>query len=471
MRDSQHVFFFGLMAQGHLIPFLDMADVMCGRGVMVTRISTPLNGTILAKALDHLRTDLGLEINIKVFKFPGLDSGVPENCETVDFIASNSRGEANMFCDFLRASCILQRPFADEQLLDETKPNGVIADLFFPWATETAGKMSVPRLAFHGSSFFAMCAPANLRCSSPRGTLPEEAESVVIAGLPHRIEVLRSQMPPADKSMGDLFGRIRESELKSYGLLVNSFFELEPDYVRHYREIIGRRAWHIGPLSLRIDTGANDSSSTLIRWLDSKSPGSVVYLCFGSMLDFNTAQLREIALGLEASGRPFVWVVKGAGNEWVPEGFLEEIKGAKGLIIKGWAPQVLILDHIGIGAFVTHCGWNSAMEGVCAGVPMVTWPMYAEQFYNEKLVTQVLKSGANVGSLQWNRAMCHGAVKREVLCKALKRVMGSEEVEDNRSRSRAKDFKEMAKRAVEEGGSSYSDYCTLMEDISSWLCN
>ena len=69
----------------------------------------------------------------------------------------------------------------------------------------------------------------------------------------------------------------------------------------------------------------------------------------------------------------------------------------KGLIIRGWAPQVLILDHEAVGGFMTHCGWNSTIESIAAGVPMVTWPLYAEQFCNEKLVKDVLKIGVDVG--------------------------------------------------------------------------
>ena len=88
-----------------------------------------------------------------------------------------------------------------------------------------------------------------------------------------------------------------------------------------------------------------------------------------------------------------------------------------GLIIRGWAPQVLILDHEAIGAFVTHCGWNSTLEGITAGKPMVTWPIFAEQFYNEKLVTDVLKTGVGVGVKEWLRV--HGDhVKSEAVEKS-----------------------------------------------------
>eukprot|EP00268_Persea_americana_P049914 TRINITY_DN5392_c0_g1_i1.p1 TRINITY_DN5392_c0_g1~~TRINITY_DN5392_c0_g1_i1.p1 ORF type:complete len:228 (-),score=50.92 TRINITY_DN5392_c0_g1_i1:11-694(-) len=202
-------------------------------------------------------------------------------------------------------------------------------------------------------------------------------------------------------------------------------------------------------------------------WLGSREPGSVLYVCFGSLCQLSGAQLMEIAVALEASGRPFIWVVKNTDRmeeEWTPDGFEERMKG-KGLIIRGWAPQVVILNHPAVGGFVTHCGWNSVLEGVSAGVPMVTWPMFAEQFYNEKLITRVLRTGVEVGTKVWARSKeTRPMMKREVIERAVAQLMGGGDDADERRR-RARELGEKAKKAVENGGSSYMDLDRLIEDL------
>ncbi|KAI8532763.1 hypothetical protein RHMOL_Rhmol11G0239300 [Rhododendron molle] len=115
--------------------------------------------------------------------------------------------------------------------------------------------------------------------------------------------------------------------------------------------------------------------------------------------------------------------------------------------------------------FVTHCGWNSTLEGVSAGVPMVTWPVFAEQFYNEKLMTEILRIGVSVGNKKWSMKMNNG-VRREEIGKTVRQVMVGEEAEEMRNKARG--FKEMAKKAIEEGGSSYADLNGLIRELSSY---
>ncbi|CAN4112173.1 unnamed protein product [Withania somnifera] len=461
-----HFFFFPMMAQGHMIPTLDMAKLVASRGVKATIITTPLNESVFSKVIQRNKN-----LGIRLIKFPAVENDLPEDCERLDLIPSDDK-----LPNFFKAAATMQESL--EQLIQECRPNCLVSDMFFPWTTDTAAKFNIPRIVFHGTSYFALSAVDSLRLNKPFKNVSSDSETFVVPNLPHEIKLTRSKLSPFEQSdeesvMSQMVKAVRDADSKSYGVIFNSFYELEPDYVEHYTKVLGRKNWAIGPLSLcnrdiedKAERGKKSSidKHECLKWIDSKKSSSIVYVCFGSVANFTTSQLQELALGLEASGQDFIWVVRTDNEDWLPKGFEERTKG-KGLIIRGWAPQVLILDHESVGAFVTHCGWNSTLEGISAGVPLVTWPVFAEQFLNEKLVTEIMRTGAAVGSVQWKRSASEG-VKREAIANAIKRVMVSEEAEGFRNRAKA--YKELARQAIEEGGSSYSGLTTLLQDISSY---
>ncbi|KAJ4716280.1 Glycosyltransferase [Melia azedarach] len=474
------VFFFPFMAHGHMIPSLDMAKLFGSRGVKTSVITTPANALYLSKAIERAN-EMGVEIDMKLIKFPSVEAGLPEGCENVDAITSNGGRNMELVLKFFMATTKLQQPL--ELLLKECKPDCLVADMFFPWATDAAAKYGIPRLVFHGTSFFSLCVMRCMALYEPHKKVSSDSEPFLVPNLPGDIKFTRNQLPDnmkqddAETHITRLMEAVRESDMKSYGIVVNSFYELEPAYADYYRNVLGRKAWHVGPVSLcnrKIEDKAlrgkqaSIDEQECLKWLNSKKPNSVIYVCFGSVANFTSAQLMEIALALEASELQFIWVVRRnkIGEEekedWLPEGFEKRMEG-KGLIIRGWAPQVLILDHEAVGGFVTHCGWNSTVEGVTAGVPMVTWPVAAEQFYNEKLVTEVLKIGVAVGIQKWSR-IAGDLVNKETIEKVVKDIMVGEKAEEMRSRAKA--FGEMAKRAVDKGGSSYSDLDALIEELS-----
>jgi hypothetical protein len=186
-----------------------------------------------------------------------------------------------------------------------------------------------------------------------------------------------------------------------------------------------------------------------------------VFLSFGSMGRFSKAHLNEIAIGLEKSEQRFLWVVRSDLNseklsldELLPEGFLERTKG-KGMVVRNWAPQGAILSHDSIGGFVTHCGWNSVLEAICEGVPMVTWPLYAEQRLNKFILVDEMKV-----ALKLNESK-DGFVSRTELENRIKELMDSDKGKE--IRKRIFNMKISAKEAREEGGSSHVALNKLVE--------
>ena len=168
-------------------------------------------------------------------------------------------------------------------------------------------------------------------------------------------------------------------------------------------------------------------------------------------------------MGLADSGANFVWVV-GDKNAPLP---LPEIDGAapcRWLVVKGWAPQVAVLRHAAVGAFVTHCGWGAVTEAAAAGVPVLAWPVFAEQFYNEALVVGLAGTGVSMGAERgyvWGGEALGGVVVgREAVAERVRSAMADEAL-----RGRAREVGERARWAVEAGGSSYEAVGALLEDV------
>lgn len=183
-------------------------------------------------------------------------------------------------------------------------------------------------------------------------------------------------------------------------MLVNTIQELETSGLDMLRASFGVQTWAIGPILAAPDPSKSqdDDDTSIIRWLDAHPRRSVLYISFGSQNSISIRQMAELALGLEASGRPFVWAVRppvgfdpkdGFDPGWLPAGFEDRMaRAGRGLVVRGWAPQARILAHPSTGAFLTHCGWNSILESLRHGVPLLGWPVGAEQFFNAMVVVE-----------------------------------------------------------------------------------
>ena len=234
--DSLHMFFFPFLAHGHMIPLVDMAKLFAAKGVRATILTTPLNAPIISKAIEKTKTHQGKEIQIQTLKFLGTEFGLPEGCEHCDSLPS-----PNLFPAFIMATALLQEPF--EQLLHQQRPNCVVADMFFPWTTDSADKFGIPRLVFHGISFFSLCASQIMSLYQPYNNTSSDTELFVIPNFPGEIKMTRLQeanfFRKDDVDSSRFWKQIYESEVRSYGVVVNSFYELEKDYADHYRKELG----------------------------------------------------------------------------------------------------------------------------------------------------------------------------------------------------------------------------------------
>ncbi|CAM0905975.1 unnamed protein product [Alopecurus aequalis] len=266
--------------------------------------------------------------------------------------------------------------------------------------------------------------------------------------------------------------------MEADGVIINTATELEQSILaaiadgRCTQGIPAPKIYPIGPvLSLSLNPAA-EQPHECVRWLDAQPPASVVLLCFGSA-GFSTAtQAHEVAHGLERSGHRFLWVLRGppaAGTlqptdanlgELLPDGFLERTK-EKGMVWPTKAPQKEILAHAAVGGFVTHGGWNSTLESLWFGVPMVPWPLYAEQHLNA--FTLVAYMGVAV-AMEVDRKR-NNFVEASELERAVKALMDGDTEDGRKAREKATEMKAACRKAVEQGGSSYSALGSLSEDL------
>lgn len=262
------------------------------------------------------------------------------------------------------------------------------------------------------------------------------------------------------------------------GILMNTWQDLEPAATKAVREdgILGRftkaEVYSVGPL---VRTVEKKPEAAVLSWLDGQPAESVVYVSFGSGGTMSEVQMREVALGLELSQQRFVWVVRppcegdASGSffevsnggdvalNYLPEGFVKRTE-AVGVVVPMWAPQAEILGHPATGGFVTHCGWNSVLESVLNGVPMVAWPLYAEQKMNAFMLSEELGVAVRV-------AEEGGVVRREQVAELVRRVMVDEE--GFGMRKKVKELKVSGEKALSKVGSSHHWLCQMSKDCEA----
>lgn len=251
----------------------------------------------------------------------------------------------------------------------------------------------------------------------------------------------------------------------SRGLIFNTFEDLEEPALATIRQDFPIPIFPIGPFHKCFPAASSSSPlstqhQSCISWLNSQAPKSVVYVSFGTLATIKEAELLEIAWGLANSKQPFLWVVRPesihGGSEWLellPSDFLQNLNG-RGHIVK-WAPQKEVLTHAAIGVFWTHSGWNSTLESICEGVPMICMSCFTDQMVNAKYVSDVWKIG-----LQLQQGAERGDIERTI-----RKLMVEKEGEEIRDRSLK--LMKKANLCFKQDGSSYQSLDDLVKHILS----
>ena len=253
----------------------------------------------------------------------------------------------------------------------------------------------------------------------------------------------------------------------SYGMVVDSFYELEPvfsDFVN--KECPPNKSFCVGPLCLAEPSLTSyleaQGKPNWIQWLDHKLEEKlpVLYVAFGSQAEISAEQVLELAAGLEESMADFLWII--TKKEWVlPDGYEEVVKN-RGMVVREWVDQREILMHESVKGFLSHCGWNSVLESISAGVPILAWPLMAEQPLNARMVVEEVKVGLRV---ETSDGLVKGFVKKEGLVKMVKELMAGEKGEE--VRRKVEEMAAAARKAVEEGGSSWYTLESLIDEMCS----
>eukprot|EP01018_Ginkgo_biloba_P035971 Gb_19126 [translate_table: standard] len=460
-------------AQGHVNPLMNFAKLLAFRGFFITFINTEwTENRIFNKPEDAAAASIRLEQQGLKFRFLSVPDGLPPE-----------HGRVGNLPELIPA--LQKLSAALEKLLRSVDDNVppitcIVTDSLMSCTHQVATNLRLPRVVFCTMCAAASIAQCNSRLLLSKGYIPfngkEAAKSPenLITCLPGKIPPLW----PTDllsfyhtrDAMFDIM--LYESDIQHNAdyVLVNSFEELEG------KEIVeglsnGYPALAIGPVFLPNffeDRGSFTSmweeDRNRLQWLDTQKTASVLYVSFGSIAVKSQQQLHEIALGLEGSEQPFLWVIRSDiadGESMVlPEGFEDRTKDRALLV--DWAPQLKVLSHPSVGGFLTHNGWNSTLESISIGVPMIGWPYFSDQSLNCRFAKDVWKVG-----LDMNTVMDDGdeqiLVRKEKVEKLVRTLM--KEPQGHELRKRAQKLKAESAMAVTSGGSSFKNLEKFVEDM------
>ena len=370
---------------------------------------------------------------------------------------------------FTRLTTVMReiRPTLSSAISDlKLSPTALIVDIFGTPALDVADEFHMLKYVFVTSAWpLALILYAPILDKEVEGEYVVQKQPLRLPGcMPVRPEDVVDPLLNRTKHEYSVFLQVGLEMRQSDGLLVNTWEDLDTPTLKAMREEEGYGSvpvYAVGPLVRPV--GPPSSRSELLDWLDEQPVESVIYISFGSAGVLSAQQITELASGLELSQQRFIWVLRPPSKDkacndvlaYLPDGFLGRTHDL-GLVVTKWAPQSEILGHGSIGGFLSHCGWNSALESVLNGVPMIAWPLYAEQKMNATKLAEELGV-----AVRPKIAPTKGIVGREEIEMMVRKVMAEQEGKE--MRDRVKELKNSGEKAWNEGGSSFNALAQLVK--------
>ncbi|GAB2274533.1 hypothetical protein Dimus_009300 [Dionaea muscipula] len=475
-----HVLLFPNPQPGHINPFLDLAELLCASGKLphVTFLTT--------LQMQHRLVNHSNVVS-RFAPYPGIFHlrGISDDLTPSDPLRTVTGMVDSYKSLYTTTRALLKAMLASGEILPVTC---FIADGSLEFLVDVAEEFGIPVVTFHTMSaaliWLCFCIAQESQSQQPPPEEDHDTDRRIYKdkglGILRAKDITTSPQQQLNQLVVSAAARHQQA---AKATVFNTFEELEGPFLTYIRSTCPN-TFAIGPLHTHLITTRSSSSSnnfkssgtappissilkedkSCLEWLDSQPIKSVVYVSFGSQAVLTRDELLELWHGLVSSGHKFLWVMReslvvdqqGEDNNNKKEEFEEEYysKEERSYYVVPWAPQKDVLAHPAIGSFLTHCGWNSTLEALAAGVPMICWPHYGDQQLNGRCLSEIYKVGVYLKDY---------ACERATIARVVNEAMKQNKDDESPSAS----FAALARKAVTEGGSSFKSFDQLIDFIQS----